>query len=121
MRLLVVDDNTECRAMAVRLLACLGHDVMEAGEAGEAEALFTRERGAIELVLVDLFLGSSDGVTLATRLESLHAGLRVLFMSGHGEATREMADLEGARRQFLEKPFSLPALEAALESLSRCP
>ena len=119
MKLLIVDDHAECRAMAARLLAVLGHDVVEAGDAATAEAILHRE-GSINLVLLDLFLGETDGVDLADRLEAERPGLRVLFMSGHGEDTcdLDLADLTGPRRQFLEKPFSFPALEAALESLA---
>src|SRR5690349_3202529 len=101
--------------MAVRLLHCLGHAVVEAADAEQAEATLRAERGAIDLVLLDLFLGSTDGVTLARRLEAEQPGLRVLFMSGHDKDTCDLEDLAGPRRQFLEKPFSFPALEAALE------
>jgi CheY-like chemotaxis protein len=120
-RLLIVDDHDEYRAMAVRLLVCLGHEVIEAADAEQAEAILRKERSAIDLVLLDLFLGSTDGLTLAGRLEAEQPGLRVLFMSGYGKDTCDLADLSGPRRQFLEKPFSFPALEAALESLAHRP
>ena len=107
--------------MAMRLLACLGHDVVEAADAEQAAAVLHREGAAIELVLLDLFLGETDGVTLARQLEAERPVLRVLFMSGHGEDTCDLADLAGPRRQFLEKPFSFPALEAALASLAHLP
>jgi DNA-binding NtrC family response regulator len=118
-KLLIVDDHAECRAMAARLLTVLGHDVVEAADAATAEAILQRE-ASIDLVLLDLFLGETDGVDLAERLEAKRPGLRVLFMSGHGEDTCDLhvADLTGPRRQFLEKPFGFPALEAALESLA---
>jgi two-component system, cell cycle sensor histidine kinase and response regulator CckA len=120
-RLLVVDDHAECRAMASRLLVVLGHEVLEAADAQQAESILHRERDSIDLVLLDLFLGETDGVTLAKRLEAERPGLRVLFMSGHGEDTCDLEDLAGPRRQFLEKPFSFPALQAALESLAHRP
>lgn len=121
MRLLIVDDHAEYRAMAVRLLVCLGHDVIEAADAEQAEAILRRERAAIDLVLLDLFLGSTDGVTLAGRLEAEQPGLRVLFMSGNDKDTCDLEELTGPRRQFLEKPFSFPALEAALQALAQRP
>src|SRR4051812_22448488 len=105
--------------MTMRLLVCLGHEVIEAAEADQAEAILRQERAAIDLVLLDLFLGNTDGLTLARRLEAEQPGLRVLFMSGHGEDTCDLEDLSGPRRQFLEKPFSFPALEAALTSLAQ--
>lgn len=121
MRLLVVDDHAEYRAMAVRLLAVLGHDVIEAADGQQAQAALRREGASIDAALIDLFLGETDGVTLAGQLEAEHPGLRVLFMSGDGEATAEMPDLSGPRRHFIEKPFSFPAIEAALATLAQRP
>jgi two-component system, cell cycle sensor histidine kinase and response regulator CckA len=118
LRLLIVDDHAEYRATAVRLLAMLGHEVIEADGPDTAEAALAREGDGIEVVLLDLFLGADDGVTVAQRLAARRPGLRILFMSGHDEATFAPAELEAPGRRFIEKPFSLPALEAALADLA---
>jgi two-component system, cell cycle sensor histidine kinase and response regulator CckA len=121
LRLLIVDDHAQYRAMAVRLLQVLGHDVVEAHDEASAEAALTREGAAIEVVMLDLFLGESDGVTVAERLEERRPGLRILFMSGHDQATADAALRGGGRRRFIEKPFSLPGLEAKLSELLALP
>jgi two-component system cell cycle sensor histidine kinase/response regulator CckA len=113
MRLLVVDDHPECRAVTARFLACLGHEVLESPNAASAEALVAQEGQAIDVVLLDLFLDDSDGFSLADRLGALHPALRVLFVSG-GQLSRALG---GNRRRFLEKPFALGSLEAALGRL----
>ena len=104
--------------MAARLLSVLGHEVIEADGPEEAKAALAREGDRLDVVLLDLFLGATDGVELAAQLEAQRPGVRILFMSGHDEATFEPAALERRRRRFIEKPFSLPALEAALDALA---
>jgi two-component system cell cycle sensor histidine kinase/response regulator CckA len=117
-RLLLVDDHPQYRETAARLLSVLGHEVIEAEDPEAAAAAVEREGDRIQVVLLDLFLGASDGVALADELQARHPGVRILFMSGHDEATWETAALHGGRRSFIEKPFSLPALEEALNALS---
>jgi DNA-binding response OmpR family regulator len=117
LRLLLVDDHAQYRAMAARLLSVLGHQVVEADGPEAAHEALARESAGFEVVLLDLFLGATDGMAVAEQLEAQWPGVRILFMSGHDEATWEPAQLEGRRRRFIEKPFSLPALEAALDAL----
>ncbi len=118
MRLLVIDDHNDCRIVAARLLACLGHEVIEVASGPDAEAIMRSEAHRIDMLLVDLFLQEGDGVKLAAKLERQHPGVRILFMSGDGVTASRNAELSGPRRHFLEKPFTLPRLEAAVACLA---
>ena len=70
------------------------------------------------LVLMDVDPDNLDVMaTLARRLESQRAGVRVLFMSGYDREMCTTPDLLGPNRHFLEKPFSLAALGNALTTL----
>jgi two-component system, cell cycle sensor histidine kinase and response regulator CckA len=115
MTVLVVDDHDQLRQMAVRFLTTLGHRTLEAQDADQAEAALQRHGDDIEAVLLDLNLGGSSGTSLATRLEAMRPGLRVLFMSGYGRDDYGAPELVG--RPFIEKPFSVGALQKALASL----
>jgi CheY-like chemotaxis protein len=114
---LIVDDHSECRRVTVDLLTSLGYRTLVACDATEAEALFLRHDAEIVAVMLDLFLGATAGATLARRLESQRAGIRVLFMSGYDREMCTTPDLLGPNRHFLEKPFSLTALGNALAAL----
>jgi DNA-binding response OmpR family regulator len=116
MRVLVIDDHATVRQMASRLLAVLGHQSFEASDAREAEATFSRHRHEVDLVLLDLCLAGTDGAALARKLEAARE-VPILFMSGLGEEVFAAPDLAGPRRGFIEKPFSLRGLNAALEVL----
>jgi CheY-like chemotaxis protein len=118
LKLLLVDDHPTFRIMAARMLSFLGHDVVEASNASEAETIFGQQPDQFEALMVDLFLGDRDGVTLVHRLESMSTRtLPVLFMSGDIEASRGLPGAVGPHRRFIEKPFSSLALETALRAL----
>ena len=117
MRVLVVDDHEKVRNLAARLLACLGHEVFEASDAREAEAALSQDDHEFDVVLLDICLDGADGAALAHRMQAARAGLHVLFMSGHSADALATRELQGPRRHFLEKPFSLSALRSALDTL----
>ena len=114
---MVVDDHDDLRTMAVRLLAMLGHDALEARDGLDAEALMREQGSRIQAVLLDVYLRSGPSGELADRLERARPGLRVLFMSGYGRDDVGGCGLPAPRRHFIEKPFSLGALSAALTTL----
>src|SRR2546421_352809 len=62
-RILVVDDHSECRRVAVHLLATLGYQAIAAGNASEAEQIFPQDPTQIEVVMLDLFLGATAAVS----------------------------------------------------------
>jgi two-component system, cell cycle sensor histidine kinase and response regulator CckA len=117
MTLLVVDDHQQFREVAVRLLACLGHEAFEAPTAAAAEEVLSRHGDQIDIVMMDLHLGDTDGVALARRLVEIRPRLGVLFMSGHGDEVLGSAELAGPRRLVIGKPFSIDALDQALCTL----
>lgn len=117
MKVLVVDDHPTVRQMAARLLACLGHTSLEACDAAEAEDTLKKHNDEVEVLLIDLHLEGLDGAALARRLERGRENLSILFMSGVGRDVFAARDLDGPRRAFIEKPFSLNRLNDAIQGL----
>ena len=117
MKILVVDDHPTVRQMAARLLTCLGHTSLEARNGDEAEDTLRKHPDEVEVILIDLCLDGMDGGALARRLVAGRSDIHVLFMSGDGHEVFAARDLDGPRRGFIEKPFSLKRLNAALEVL----
>jgi CheY-like chemotaxis protein len=114
-----VDDHPGFRTITRRVLAALGHVVVDTGDAAEAEALF-RGGAGFDVVMIDLHLKrADDGVSLVERMAALTLGnLRVLFMSGSDvDAGVKPAWLKAPGRRFLPKPFSLETLQAELDAL----
>jgi DNA-binding NtrC family response regulator len=117
LKLLLVDDHPEGRAACARLLNSLGHQVDDTGDPNEAERLLRAAQPAYEIVLLDLFLGETDGMSLLQRLEQIVPGLRALFISGDSDAVRELRDSQRPGVQFIEKPFTAASIQAALDRL----
>lgn len=109
--ILMVDDDDEVRALAVRFLEKRGHRVLSAGNAGEAFLLAESSVGPIDLLIADVVMPFMDGYRLAKRLRELRPGLRSLFISGFPERAFD-AEAEG---RFLPKPFTETSLLKAVE------
>ncbi len=92
-RVLVVDDEADIRALIDEILSEEGYEVTVAADASEARA--AREASRFDLVLLDIWMPDTDGISLL-REWSGQADLDcpVVIMSGHGtvdtaeEATR---------------------------------
>jgi diguanylate cyclase (GGDEF)-like protein len=98
---LVVDDEHSLRVATHRILSSQGYNVLHAATASEALRICTEQRGAIDLVVTDIFLTDWRGHELAGRIREMQPDARFLFVSGDPKAS----DLvKGA--PFLAKPFS---------------
>ena len=113
--ILVVDDEIGIRELLSEILSDEGHVVTTAESAASARDL--RRQSAPDLILLDIWMPDTDGVTLLK--EWVATGpltVPVIMMSGHatletaGEATRLGA------LDFLEKPITLSRLLGAVRS-----
>ncbi len=109
-RVLVVDDEEEVRAVAVRLLSALGYQTVQAVDGPEALAILD-EDPAFDLVFTDVVMpGGLSGRDLARRLGETHPGLPVLLTSGH------MEDADGEGSGLLRKPYDRQTLGRAVQA-----
>ena len=104
--IVVVEDEAGLRGLVQTVLEQAGYRVMVAASPTEAEALFTRHSGTVDLLLTDMVMPGSSGRELARRVLERHPGIRVLYMSGYSDLThRQNGSLEGSL-DLLQKPFS---------------
>jgi CheY-like chemotaxis protein len=78
--ILVVDDDSAFRALAVRLLADAGITVAAQADSAQS-AISAAEESRPDAVLVDVDLPDRDGITLAGELTALPWGPRVVLTS----------------------------------------
>jgi CheY-like chemotaxis protein len=107
--ILLVEDNADMREMTVEVLAALGYQVTAAGSGEEALALLADTRFGV--LITDVGLPGMSGYQLAEQARAMGVGA-VLFASGYG-ASGELP----AGSFWLQKPFSLDSMEAALARL----
>ena len=99
--ILIVDDEPIIRALLARALGGDGYELLLAGGAGEALELMIKTGSILNVAVVDLHLGDTDGVSLAQLLRRMQPGLTVLFTTGYGEAEQDRVPHD----PLLPKPF----------------
>jgi len=83
---LVVEDDTAVREVAVEMLRDLGYRVLAAADGAEALRVFGENDAKVDLLLADVVLtGGVKGDEVSRRLTEVRPGLRTLFMSGYTE------------------------------------
>jgi PAS domain S-box-containing protein len=104
---ILVEDEVAMLGFAKAMLERLGYTVLAAGSPVEAMRLVEECPDDIQLLVTDVVMPRMSGRELAERLTRIRPHLKVLFMSGYGEAViaQHGVLLEGAR--FIRKPFSL--------------
>jgi PAS domain S-box-containing protein len=104
--ILVVEDETPVRFVAVGSLRKAGYRVLEARDAEEALRVASSHEGAIHLVLTDVLMPRMHGPELVKRLSERRPKLRSLFMSGHADDALFHHGVLHEGIAFLEKPFT---------------
>ena len=112
--ILVVDDEIGIRELLSEILGDEGHSITLAENAAQARA--ARLAGQHDLVLLDIWMPDTDGVSL---LKEWSAGglltMPVLMMSGHATIDTAVEATRIGAIDFLEKPIALAKLLAAVK------
>ncbi|WP_296944680.1 response regulator [uncultured Massilia sp.] len=112
--ILVVDDEMGIRELLSEILGDEGHAVQLAENAQQARN--ARQQGAPDLVLLDIWMPDTDGVTLLKEWQ--RDGLLtmpVIMMSGHATIDTAVEATRIGALNFLEKPIALQKLLKAVQ------
>jgi len=117
--ILVVDDEPDIRRLVQEILEDEHYRVQTAENAAQARALFEGQRP--DLVLLDIWMPDTDGITLLKEWSKDGAlDAPVVMMSGHGTVETAVEATRLGAYDFIEKPLSMGKLlvtvERALES-----
>ena len=113
---LVVDDETQVRHFAARVLQRAGYGVFEAADGAEALEMLQNGATDVECVVSDVVMPRMNGVQLMHVLSETRPDLPILLMSGY--ATAALIDLGiTVPCGVISKPF--PG-ERLLEEVQRC-
>ncbi|MCH9670607.1 MAG: response regulator [Gammaproteobacteria bacterium] len=116
--LLIIDDQRDVRHFVERAALALGYTVDVAND-GEAALNDLAQRTRPDIILIDASMPVMSGEETLRRIHARHPKLAAIVMSGHDlpEVTKRFADLEV--KAFLQKPFRLDELSAALKKVGR--
>ena len=113
-RILVVDDEADIRGLLKEILSEEGYEVEVAADAAQARS--ARVAQVPDLVLLDIWMPDTDGITLL-REWSVTDGYDcpVVMMSGHGTVETAVEATRLGAFDFVEKPLSLTKLLRTVE------
>lgn len=113
-RILVVDDEAPVRGIVAALLEHGGHSTRTAGSAEEAIETLSQDPG-YSLVLSDIMMPGTDGLTLLDRISADHPGLPVIMCTAVHDVHVATSAFRRGAFDYLLKPFERVQLESAVE------
>ncbi|MDO5678895.1 MAG: response regulator [Pelistega sp.] len=115
-RILVVDDEIGIRELLSEILYDQGHTVELAENAAQARA--ARLNGRPDLVLLDIWMPDTDGVSLLKEWGSQGLlDMPVIMMSGHATLDTAVEATRIGAADFLEKPITMAKLLKTVQTV----
>lgn len=113
---LIVEDDPTVTESIKRLL---NHENMAASEARSARDMYdVLERERFDLILLDINLGSDNGVDLAREIRSRN-DVPIIMVTGRHETVSRVAGLDAGADDYVTKPFTAAELMARVRSVLR--
>ncbi|WP_298036656.1 ATP-binding protein [uncultured Desulfuromonas sp.] len=121
LRILLAEDDPTNQALIRKLLERRGHSLEVAGNG--KEALQALERGAFDLLLLDMQMPVMGGLEACRRIRSLppghsHRRIPIIALTAHAREEEKERCLKAGMDAFLSKPLDLKSLLAAVEELA---
>jgi DNA-binding response OmpR family regulator len=117
-RILLIDDDDQCRGMLRQALRREGYEVVEARDG--KEGLIRFRTAAIDLVITDVLMPEQEGLQTIRELRAECPAIKIIAISGGGARGTlnflKTAVLIGAQCT-LRKPFDLEELRQAISTL----
>jgi DNA-binding response OmpR family regulator len=113
---LLVDDDTDLRAVLCDLFDCYGARCTGVGSLGEMKNLLADGRLSFDLVILDVNLGAGQptGVDAYRWLRERSFSGQVVFLTGHGRSIPGVAEAHALGVKVLEKPVAIDDLLSLL-------
>jgi two-component system KDP operon response regulator KdpE len=111
LRVLVVEDDREIRALMQSTLTVEGFEVQTAASVSEARAML--HHALPDIMVLDLGLSDGDGATLVQEVRKHHA-LPILVVSARHQEAQKIQLLDAGADDYLTKPFSVAELLARI-------
>ncbi len=116
--ILLVEDEDDLRVPLQELLRKKGYVVIPAANAEEAMELSHSHPGPIDLLLTDVIMPGTDGVTLAERITGQRPETAVLLMSGYtADALSMNQGSSQNQHKLLRKPFGMDILSRTIRRM----
>jgi CheY-like chemotaxis protein len=118
-QILIIDDEAEIRVLCRRILEPAGYDVTEARDREVGVRLYRISRH--DVIITDIIMPEKEGIETIMVLRRDFPEVKIIAISGGGQAMAGAACLQAAKRlgvaKTLAKPFSKQELPAAVQDV----
>ncbi len=116
-KVLIVEDEPDIARLVQTHLNDAGYRADIAGNGAAAMKLF--DQGGYQLVVLDLMLPDTDGLTLCRNMRAKPGFVAILMLTAKSTELDRVVGLEVGAYDDLTKPFSVPELLARIKALFR--
>jgi DNA-binding response OmpR family regulator len=116
-KVLIVEDEPDIAHLLQTHLNDIGCETDIAGNGAAAMSLFNK--GGYQLVVLDLMLPDTDGLTLCRNMQTADDYVAILMLTAKSTELDRVVGLEMGADDYLTKPFSVPELLARIKALFR--
>lgn len=116
-RIIVVDDDAELRALTQRFLSDHGFAVRTVSSGSALDTALAREPA--DAIVLDLMMPGEDGLAICRRLRAAKDETPILMLTARGDPVDRIVGLEMGADDYLAKPFLPRELVARLAAILR--
>lgn len=116
-RILLVDDESELRALLQRYLTEQEFDVRALPDASQVDRVLQRE--PFDVLILDIRMPGEDGLSLCQRLRGSGEAIPIIMLTARGDPADRILGREIGADEYLPKPFNPRELLACINALLR--
>ena len=120
LKVLIADDEEECRESLEAAVQCLGHTCSVARDGAEAWAMYEADRA--DVILSDWGMPRMDGITLCQKIreeDPERPYTHFIFVTGNTDKAHFIRGMHMGADDYISKPVDFDELEARLAAASR--
>lgn len=117
---MIVDDEPQQRSLLAEILEKSGYTCISMKDGQEAvDYLLWNKMPAPEVIVLDLFMPGTDGLTVIRALRNTHANLPIIALSMHGTIRHSEQAIATGAYDYINKPVSAERLKVAVANALR--
>ena len=114
MKILVVDDNIDVIESLKNVL--VEHQIVSADSIKQAQKILEEEKEDIDVAIIDIMLGSEDGIELLTHIKKRYPLIECIMISGYSSIEKAVLAIKLGAYDFIEKPISFQKIKIVLNN-----
>ena len=119
-KILVAEDEQAIREFVVINLKRAGYDAYEAANGEEALAVYDRENGSFDVVVLDIMMpGKYDGLAVCKALRQKSGAVGIILLTAKTQEMDKVSGLMMGADDYVTKPFSPSELVARVDAVYR--